>query len=99
MSAARPAASSRAVLTTEPELPPTAMKRHLTTVTLALSTLALANCASEPPVVHHHYYRTNTRYVSTTKPSASVSYPKSAGVTGSAPEAFQAVTPPSSYSQ
>jgi hypothetical protein len=76
-----------------------AMKRILTSSALALSALALANCASEPPVVHHHYYRTDTRYVSTTKPSASVSHPKSAGVTSSSPEAFQAVTPPGSYSQ
>lgn len=75
------------------------MKRILTLSALAVSALSLANCASEPaPVVHHHYYRT-TRYVST--PSTSVSYPKSAGVSGgySSPEAFQAVTPPSSYSQ
>lgn len=70
------------------------MKRVLTFFALAMSALSLANCASEPPVVHHHYYRT-TNYV---KP-ASVSSYKSASVGGGSPEAFEAVTPPSSYSR
>jgi hypothetical protein len=75
------------------------MKRHLCFAALALCTFTLANCASEPPVIHeHHYYHTTTtRY---TKPSASVSgYSKPAGVSSSSPEGFEAVTPPSSYSR
>lgn len=65
------------------------MKRLASLATLALCAAALANCASDPPPpVHvHHYHSTPTR----TK-SASVGGYKS-------PESFQAVTPPSSYSQ
>ncbi len=73
------------------------MKRLLTFSALAMSALTLANCASEPPPVHHHYYRSTT-YVKPYKP-ASVSTYKSANVGGGSPEGFEAVTPPSSYSQ
>jgi len=73
------------------------MKHILTFSALAATALSLANCASSEPEVVHHYYHTNTRYV--TKPSASVStYSKSANV-GNSPEAFEAVTPPASYSR
>jgi hypothetical protein len=73
------------------------MKRSLTFIALTVSALSLANCASEPEVVHH-YYHTNTRYV--TKPSASVTtYSKSAAVGANSPEGFEAVTPPASYSR
>ena len=66
------------------------MKRLASLATLALCAAALANCASEPPPpVHVHHYHTNTR---TTTKSASVGGHKT-------PESFQAVTPPSSYSQ
>jgi hypothetical protein len=71
-----------------PEPRPSTMKRILSLAALALSSLILVNCASEPVHVHHYHTRT------VTKPS------KSASVGGgSSPEAFQAVTPPSSYSQ
>lgn len=64
------------------------MKRILTLASLAVTALALSNCASEP--VHVHHYHTTTR----------TTYTKSASVGGgSSPESFKAVTPPSSYSQ
>lgn len=68
------------------------MKRIFTLALLAGSSLSLVNCASEPPPrpVHvHHYHNTTT---TTRTKSASVGGYKS-------PESFQAVTPPSSYSQ
>jgi hypothetical protein len=61
------------------------MKRILSFSALAFSAVMLMSCASEPVHVHHYH---STR---TTK-SASVGG-------GSSPEAFKAVTPPSSYSQ
>lgn len=63
------------------------MKRTLSLAALALSAVMLVNCASEPVHVHHYHTRT-------VKPT------KSASVGGSSsPEGFQAVSPPSSYSQ
>jgi PBP1b-binding outer membrane lipoprotein LpoB len=64
------------------------MKRILSLVALATSAMMLMNCASEPVHVHH-YHPTTKR---TTK-SASVSSHSNT------PEGFQAVSPPSSYSQ
>ena len=73
------------------------MKRILPITAIAVALLSLANCTQPEPVVERHYYHTNTRYV---KPAAPVStHSKSAGVTGSSPEAFEAVTPPASYSR
>ena len=71
------------------------MKRHLALAAIALMTISLANCARRrPPETVHHYHNTTT--VRTVTPS----YSKSASVGGgSSPEAFKAVTPPSSYSQ
>jgi|JPYU01.1.fsa_nt_gi hypothetical protein len=67
------------------------MKRLATLATLALCGAALSNCASEPPPpVHVHHYHTKTR--TTTTKSASVGGYK-------APESFEAVTPPASYSR
>lgn len=71
------------------------MKRILTFSALAATALSLANCASSEPEVVHHYYHTNTRYV---KPASVSTYSKSATV-GNSPEAFEAVTPPASYSR
>ncbi|RBP42624.1 hypothetical protein DES53_106333 [Roseimicrobium gellanilyticum] len=66
------------------------MKRLATLATLAFCAGALANCASEPPPpVHVHHYHTKTR--TTTKPASVGGY--------KAPESFEAVTPPSSYSR
>ncbi len=64
------------------------MKRILSLATLAACAVTLANCRTPEPVVVHHYHNTPTR---TVKP-ASVSK-------ADTPEGFQAVTPPSSYSQ
>lgn len=75
------------------------MKRILPFTALAVSALSLASCARPQPVVERHYYHnTTTRYVPRTT-SATVTTYKSAGVTGNAPETFEAVTPPSSYSR
>jgi hypothetical protein len=73
------------------------MKRHMFFAVVAVSSsFALSQCASEPEV-HHHYH--NTTRVTTVKPAASVSTYKSAGVRSNSPEAFEAVTPPSSFSR
>jgi hypothetical protein len=73
------------------------MKRIVISLSLALSALTLASCASDPPPTHVHHYHTRTRYV---EPSY-----KPAGVSGnyntnvySQPEGFSAVAPPHSYS-
>jgi hypothetical protein len=70
------------------------MKRLLTLAFATATTFTLMSCASEPVVEHHYHYRSTPR-TTTTKTT------KSASVSGSSssPEAFQAVTPPSSYSQ
>jgi len=69
------------------------MKRLLTLAAAIAFTFTLMSCASDPPVVeHHHHYRSAPRTTTTTTKSASVSG-------SSSPEAFQAVSPPSSYSQ
>lgn len=77
------------------------MKRILTFSAFVVSALSLASCRSpQPPppqVVEYHHYHTNTRYVN--KPTSVSDYPKSAGVSSSSPEGFQAVTPPSTYSR
>ena len=66
------------------------MKRILCLSALALASVMLVNCASEPVHVHHYH----TRTVTSSKPS------KSASVGGgNTAESFKAVTPPSSYSQ
>ncbi len=75
------------------------MKRLLTYSMLTACALSLANCASEPPVIHEHHYYHTTEYVPRKSSSASVPTYKSAGVINNSPEGFQAVTPPSSYSQ
>jgi hypothetical protein len=73
------------------------MKRILPITAFAVCLFSLANCTKPQPVVERHYYHTNTRYV---KPSASVStYSKPAGVRSNSPEAFEAVTPPASFSR
>jgi hypothetical protein len=72
------------------------MKRIFPITAFAVSVLSLTNCTKPQPVVERHYYHTNTRYV---KPSASVSTYKPAGVRSGSPEAFEAVTPPASYSR
>ena len=54
---------------------------------------ALSSCTynyPQPQELHYHHYRTSTSY----NKSSSVS----GGVSSSAPEGFQAVTPPHSYS-
>jgi hypothetical protein len=79
------------------------MKRFVLLSILGVSALSLSSCGrpQPPPEVHHHYYTRTTRYVNTTttRPSASVPTYKPAGVSSNAPEAFEAVTPPASYSR
>jgi hypothetical protein len=72
------------------------MKRILTFAALAACALSLTHCTHPQPVVERHYYHETTRYV---KPSTVTTYSKSAGVNSNSPEAFQAVTPPASYSR
>lgn len=78
------------------------MKRHLTLAVLSFAAASMIGCAGPPPprVVEHHYYRTNY-YRERETPT--YRYIKPAGVSGgsysSSPEGFQAVSPPSSYSQ
>jgi hypothetical protein len=74
------------------------MKRILPLAALAVTTLSLANCTKPQPVVERHYYHETTRYVKPRTTSVTT-YSKPAGVSSNSPEAFQAVTPPASYSR
>jgi hypothetical protein len=75
------------------------MNRILPLAALALSMFSLANCTKPEPVVERHYYHTNTRYVARPSTTTVTTYSKPAGVSSNSPEAFQAVTPPASYSR
>ncbi|HSJ04512.1 MAG: hypothetical protein ACAI34_21450 [Verrucomicrobium sp.] len=72
------------------------MKSILNLVALAAVSASLMSCASDPPPeVHNHYYPTRvTRPATTYTKSASVS----SGGYSKAPENFEAVSPPHSYS-
>ena len=82
------------------------MKHHLALSALALlAATSMVSCARrQPPPTQHYYHSTNTTYYRE-RPTTTTTYryPKSAGVSGgsysSSPEGFQAITPPSSYSQ
>lgn len=73
------------------------MKRIVTSLSLALSALTLASCASDPPPTHVHHYHTRTRYVEPSYKPAGVGESYNTNVYSS-PEGFSAVTPPHSFS-
>jgi hypothetical protein len=74
------------------------MKRIVASLSLALSALALASCASDPPPTQVHHYHTRTRYVEPSYKPAGVSGSYNTNVYSNSPEGFSAVAPPHSYS-